>query len=885
MKNSDLVVRFSKRLWDLRLQLAQSIISPIPDHDKITTAQRILDRFMFLYFIASNGIISEIKETRSEYGSNIRLLFTQLAQNSTEFYATLNKIFYKYLNSPDKNNMPLEGEKNLALHIPHVSGNLFPERIFPSPHGQIKESELTIEGFDWSQLIAGLNKYNWVIDSSHAAGPNEVTPSILGHIYEKFVVAMSRIREIDNLEHLRTTSKGQIRKGKKKIGTHYTPPDITDYIARNTILPYTVDQIGKSEYTSFDGFIEEHQDDPEMLEAFTNKLQQIRVLDPAVGSGHFLLAAANLLLKWWKESGDETPEYQLRRDIITNNLFGVDIMDGAVEICKLRLWLWLLAAQKNDQDPKPLPNLNYNIKTGNSLIGLSREETPDELRDILQEYAEEVKRHRANQQEHLGLHEDIRALYSRIRNQLDEIYLKGTNDRLAVEFKNLEDAQEGFAAGCDPRATLSLKFGRSMSEDTKRRLDSLGFTTWKKTAKLKVNLEDFDGKHLKEIRDAIGKGEDTDSIIIIERLPTIEDLEQINPFHWMLEFPRVFEEKSGFDVVIGNPPYGDLLSPAEKAFMSSRYRTAGYNEISANFIERQIEILLREGGYFGNITTSSILANSTMHELHTVIREKLTDVCTSVFARRPSKVFRNAEINVAITTGRKTEHANGSWKTSDFIRFREDEQDGLMENIEYGDIDGLVLRDRIGGKRDADKFEVIPKVGDPVKESILRKLASKDRTIGDCLGDGEYRLYFRRAANYWMNVSIEKPAGATNMKLMRFKNELERDFSFLVLNSSLFYLYWMTYCNMHDVTRSQIRKFPVPGISELQRHKDAISSLSKSLSEEITKQYRPGTYHQFRMQPAKPLIDDIENLLIGPIYNLKHKQISHSVDYQSKYRL
>lgn len=142
--------------------------------------------------------------------------------------------------------------------------------------------------------------------------------------------------------------------------------------------------------------------------------------------------------------------------------------------------------------------------------------------------------------------------------------------------------------------------------------------------------------------------------------------------------------------------------------MAGRYRTTTHNEISANFIELGVDRLLRDGGYFGNITTSSILAKSTMHELHNVIRENLTDVYTSTFTRRPSKVFRNAEINVAITIGRKARNGNGSWKTSDFIRFREDDRERLMENIEYGDIEGLILRDRIGGERGADKFEVIP---------------------------------------------------------------------------------------------------------------------------------------------------------------------------------
>ncbi|MBS3796078.1 MAG: N-6 DNA methylase, partial [Candidatus Thorarchaeota archaeon] len=652
MHNYDLVDRLSKQLWDIRFRLAQSIVSPIPDHDKITTAQRILDRLVFLYFIASKGIIRESKETGSECGPKVKSLFGRIVRSSTDFYATLNNIFYKYLNSPDRNRMTIEGQQNLTLRIPYLIGNLFSEKILSSSAGEIQESELAIEAFDWSQLIAELNKYNWVIDSSQAAEPNDMTPAILGHIYEKFVIAMTKIKEIDNLEQLQTSSKGEIRKGKKKIGTHYTPPDIANYIGRSTIFPYAADQIGKNDYNSFDQFIDEYENDSETLDAFAKELQHIRVLDPAVGSGHFLMAAANLLLKLRKQCGDETPEYDLRRDIITNNLFGVDIMEGAVEICKLRLWLWLLAVQDSSQDPDPLPNLDYNIKAGNSLIGVSGKDIPDAISTDVQRYGQSISQYRADEAEKAKLNKETRMLYPKIKSQLDESYLKATNAKLMLEFQSLEEANDALVVGTDSDATLGLKFRQAMAEDLKRCLDSAGFKTWKKTAKMEVNLQNLNAHRLSEIREAIDNYYGIDHVIL-QRRPTIEDLRVIEPFHWILEFPDIFETKREFDVIIGNPPYGDLCNARERAFMAGRYRTATYNEISANFIERQIETLLREGGYFGNITTSSILANSTMHELHNTIRQNLTDVHTSVFARRPSKVFRNAEINVAITTGRK----------------------------------------------------------------------------------------------------------------------------------------------------------------------------------------------------------------------------------------
>ncbi|MGV9169451.1 MAG: Eco57I restriction-modification methylase domain-containing protein [Promethearchaeia archaeon] len=161
--------------------------------------------------------------------------------------------------------------------------------------------------------------------------------------------------------------------------------------------------------------------------------------------------------------------------------------------------------------------------------------------------------------------------------------------------------------------------------------------------------------------------------VMFTRTAIMEDLKKTNVFHWIIEFSEIFSESTGFDVVIGNPPYGNLVSPIEEVFIADSYETREYNEIAAHFIERQIKSLLREDGYFGNITTNSMLADSTMHALHNVVRENLTDIYASAFAKRPSKVFRNAEINVAITIGKKSQSGNCSWKTSDFIRFNEEE--------------------------------------------------------------------------------------------------------------------------------------------------------------------------------------------------------------------
>lgn len=120
-------------------------------------------------------------------------------------------------------------------------------------------------------------------------------------------------------------------------------------------------------------------------------------------------------------------------------------------------------------------------------------------------------------------------------------------------------------------------------------------------------------------------------------------------------------------------------------------------------------------------------------------------------------------------------------------------------------------------------------MGDKTKESILRKLALREGIIEDCVGEKGHPLNYRNAANYWMNVSKKKPPKATNMELIHFPDKLDRETVFIALNSSLFYLYWMTYGDVHHVTKSQIMRFPMPHRETIEENKDAIEEYSGNL--------------------------------------------------------
>lgn len=200
-----------------------------------------------------------------------------------------------------------------------------------------------------SQLIKNLlimDSYDFTTDAN---------VNILGHIFEQ---------SLSDLEELR----GGITSRRKKEGVYYTPEYITDYICKNTIIPY----LSKSGVNTIPELVKEYSNNIKELE---DKIKEIKILDPACGSGAFLVKAVDVLLQIDEEmekyrtsrvmDQSQLTEFNQQRriyDIIENNIYGVDINEESVEITRLSLFLKLAGPNRK------LINLSKNIKNGNSLI-------------------------------------------------------------------------------------------------------------------------------------------------------------------------------------------------------------------------------------------------------------------------------------------------------------------------------------------------------------------------------------------------------------------------------------------------------------------------------------------------------------------------------------
>lgn len=339
--------------------LASSIENDVDPTEKYLIAQKIFDRFFFIYFLCHKGII-KFKDGRELSGKN---LFSVIMLNDDDFIVNLKRLF-KLFNTQDRDILEI-GDYQIV--IPYLNGGLFRPDILKQDLKQ--DLKIILKNEQWEGIFGFLNSYHWIIEDIKAIEEEEdkiLTPEILGHVYERSVVEW----EQKGFDEEAESAVKRITERKKK-GVYYTPESITDYISNNTIKPYLLDRLEKK-YNEIDDLIESENTND--IKKAIEVLDDIKVLDPACGSGAFLIKASEVLFalkrRLYYLVGKKKNSYDMKLDIITENIYGVDILSGAIEIAKLRFWLWLISDYEESKNKiQALPNIEYNLKVGNSLIG------------------------------------------------------------------------------------------------------------------------------------------------------------------------------------------------------------------------------------------------------------------------------------------------------------------------------------------------------------------------------------------------------------------------------------------------------------------------------------------------------------------------------------
>ncbi|KKQ94724.1 MAG: hypothetical protein UT21_C0013G0003, partial [Candidatus Woesebacteria bacterium GW2011_GWA1_39_11b] len=314
----------------------------------------LLGRLMFLYFIQKRGWLNCFDGWGSGDKKFLYNKFQEAKKDKKNYFKDyLEPLFFDTLNNPRRDKP--DQATQFGGRIPFLNGGLFePEYDYTDVRNHI-----LLENPTFDNVFSVFEKYNFTVKEDEPLEKEvAIDPEMLGKVFENLL-------------------EENLRKGK---GTYYTPREIVHYMCHESLINYLASEvgIGQEEIRSFldrEQSLEKKETLSPLIKGkakeIDEKLTDIKVLDPACGSGAFLVGmlheVINARLSLNRELGRSLSEYELKKATIQNNIYGVDIDPGASEIAKLRLWLTLVV-DHNLSEIEPLPNLDYKIMVGNSLL-------------------------------------------------------------------------------------------------------------------------------------------------------------------------------------------------------------------------------------------------------------------------------------------------------------------------------------------------------------------------------------------------------------------------------------------------------------------------------------------------------------------------------------
>ena len=887
--------------------------------DKEWYASIMLNRLMFCYFIQKRGFLDNDRDY-------LRNKLNECIENKgkDKFYSFYRNFLLVLFHNGLASKKHDEELTKMIGTVPYLNGGIFDEHFLEK-----KYPNINIDDQAFTMIFDFFDTYEWYLDSRECASGNEISPDVLGYIFEKYI------------------------NDRSEMGAYYTQEDITEYISRNSVLPYllheierrykdifapdreiwaflrqsgdkyifdsakkgvniplpgyiergidvatpnllerrgrwndpadekyalpteiwreslerrqryndTLNAIQSGKINSIQDFIRYNLDicsftqdlldtidDSAFVRAFYETIQEITILDPTCGSGAFLFAALNVLeplydscinrmedfLKnerflpknaqsLFKETINNknqhaNKKYFIIKTIILNNLYGVDIMNEAVETTKLRLFLALVSTATPDYDEdnvgiEPLPDIDFNVKCGNALIGYSSENSLEKEFELSK------------------------------NSLLKQLLLYVSNE--TKEFKRIQ------------------------------------------------LLPDKDKTHLKGKKAEICNKQEQINDILNHTLTTKIESDYLNwlkksqPFNWYSEYYNIISEangRGGFDIIIGNPPYVEYKS-VKSQYEISGYKTEACGNLYAYVLER-CQYLLKDNGIIGMIVPLSGHSTERMEPLVTEFYEKFPGRFIANFSgdANPSHLFPGVKFRLAILFVSKWFKGNYSTK---YRKWYSEERPHLFETIQFNIESGYSYKN------------IIVKNPSPLFQSVFNKVKLDKNTLWEDKGD--IICYYHNAPVSWVRAHTFTPyfcserdgvGVSTQLKKMHFKSEHAMTVGSSILNSSLFYIWWVSQSDCYHLNVPEIKNFSYHLKNDVAEEK--LIEISARLADDMVAKSCRRVYHyktsgrveydEFYMKKSKDIIDEIDAAL-AQHYGFTEEELDWIIGYEIKYRI
>jgi hypothetical protein len=509
-------------------------------------------------------------------------------------------------------------------------------------------------------------------------------------------------------------------------------------------------------------------------------------------------------------------------------------MKEAVEIAKLRLFLKLVAEvdpsrhkKKENYGLEPLPDIDFNIRSGNTLVGFATERQLEEV----------IK------------NTDGDLIYE---ERLQE--LKASCETTAASFDHFKKMQMIISSDSAVIRDAKQSYANSIVELNKRLnrylADTYGLgtkTQWKSQKEKDQAYENWKESH--------------------------------QPFHWFAEFYEIIS-KGGFDVVIGNPPYVEMK---KASYQISNYSTISCGNLYASVVERTFS-LIAKNGKTGMIIPHSSICTDRMNPLQNIFKNK--GLWLSSFDIRPAKLFDGVDQRLLIYIA---DLNSGQISTSSYHRWYIESREFLFSVLKYIERPIDIVPNSIA--KASRKIEI----------DILKKI--KIQTILKEQYGESHPIYYHNAPRYFIRAMKTPPFFwnekhgeklSIHIKSLGFRNVDTSKIVGAVLNSNLFYLWFILFSNCRDFINREIDCFPLSLNSLVKQNTDMLCILFDKLNKDFNKNkrrkeaYYQATgkviYDEFYPKLSKPIIDEIDKVL-AKHYGFTEEELDFIINYDIKYRM
>ena len=655
--------------------------------------KKLLGRLVFLQFLQKKGWMGVPANQQSWNGGDkfyLNHLIERYEGNDRLLSDVLEPLFFNTLNERRDNDLT-DSRLGENIKIPYLNGGLFDK-------DDLDKKDIDFPYDYFKELMDFFAMYNFTIDENDPEDSEiGIDPEMLGHIFENLLE--------DN----------------KDKGAFYTPKEIVQYMSQESVVQYLKSHAPEELHTAIDSLIKQRVVEPilqnkENARLVNKALSVVKVCDPAIGSGAFPMGVLNVLfdcrhlLYGFIGKNEDFSYAKVKRDIIQNNIYGVDIEKGAVDIARLRFWLALVV---DENEPQPLPNLDYKIMCGDSLLHRFLLDAP--FQNVLKDY---------NQKNNTNYTlDDYRQWVYDYTDISDHTQKDDFRQRI-------EDIKHAFKTELSNKEKGKIAKVRGTIENLK--MEDL-FGGKKKENEKKIKALQKELKALEQQREEIESNKIYDQA-----------------FEWRFEFPALLDEDGnfmGFDIVIGNPPYNelrDLVTSVQEALKTTQYyehAKGGRLNMFQFFYPLAIDII-KEGGIISLITQNSILAESSTLGNRKLFLDRTDILSIDSFPERDNtktRVFESVKMSVCICTLKRKEIPNKDLVIPITVWHSKFMNDNHHIDIKKKELVDIYPDEYIFPISSNENFEILKKLIAKKEYSIVASAGEIDMT--------KYKTYFNLTRN------------------------------------------------------------------------------------------------------------------------------------------